>query len=505
MAILFRILRDRGMDTMTAMTAMTAKKMATPHRVWVGLIVAGWTLVPALAERPGFPVAGLEGQIAFWELVFTEYGGNDLIIHDIERVGLIYDVVEESSRRSGLTRIERLLDEVRRHIDDPDGLSEDGWRMYEKIQSAGVSMTAGDIAVLRGRIHIQRGVRERFRDGIVRSGRYLAHFEEVLESHGVPRLLALLPLVESSFENAAYSSAGAAGIWQFTRSTGREYMTISGRRDDRLDPVIATRAAARLLRGNYDALRSWPLATTAYNHGRAGMLRAQRAHGSDMAVIVTDYTSRTFGYASKNFYAEFIAAVNVFENYAIHFGPLALDSPLDFSEPALRMASTGPLDLDGSVEYRVRAGDTLSGIAARSGTSIGQLRALNRLPNDRIFAGETLIVGVEPQIATTAGIGEYHVRAGDTLSGIATAHSMTLGELRTVNRLTSDRIVAGTTLIVSGGPTPPAVVDAGEYEVRFGDTLGEIARRFGVELRELMELNGLGNTQIYAGQTLILR
>src|SRR5690606_41678155 len=56
---------------------------------------------------------------------------------------------------------------------------------------------------------------------------------------------------------------------------------------------ISTRSAARLLRGNYDALRSWPLAVTAYNHGRAGMARAKAAHGSDMATIIRDYNART--------------------------------------------------------------------------------------------------------------------------------------------------------------------------------------------------------------------
>jgi len=469
----------------------------------LSLIVAG-TLTPAQAQRPGFPVAGLEDRIAFWEKVFTLYGANDLIIHDIERVDLIYAVVDEDSRRSGLRQVEQLLDDVRRNVDAPDALSGQARRMYDLIESAGVRMTAGDIAVLRGRIHIQRGIRERFRDGVVRSGRYLAYFEEVLEREEVPRILALLPLVESSFANAAYSSAGAAGIWQFTRSTGREYMTVSARRDDRLDPVIATRSAAHLLRGNYDALRSWPLAVTAYNHGRGGMLRAQRAHGSDIATVISNYTSNTFGYASRNFYAEFIAAVNVYESYAYHFGPLALDAPLNFTEPATRLASLGPADVAGGVEYRVRPGDTLSVIALRNGTSIDDLRSLNRLQNDRIFAGETLTVGINPQ-AASSGIGEYHVGPGDTLSEIARVHGMTLSELRAVNRLTGDTIVAGTTLIVSGGPTPPVAPDTAEYEVRWGDTLGDIARRFGVEMRELMEINGLGNTQIYAGQTLILR
>ena len=479
---------------------------ATLRLSLLSLIVSGLSAMPARAEIPGFPVDGLEDRISFWEKVFTEYGAKDLIIHDIERVHLIYDVADEGSRTSAIRRVERLLDEIARNVDAPDSLSDDARRIYDMIEGDGVRMTAADIGILRNRIHVQRGVRERFRDGVVRSGRYLQYFQGVLEGEGVPAVVALLPLVESSFENSAYSSAGAAGIWQFIRSTGRQYMTISSRRDDRLDPVIATRAAARLLRGNYQALNSWPLAITAYNHGRAGMQRAQRAHGSDMATVIANHTSRTFGYASKNFYAEFVAAVNVYENYAYYYGPLALDAPLDFSAPAIQAAGIGPADAAGGVEYRVRAGDTLSTIALRNGTSIEDLRSLNRLRNDAIYAGETLIVGVVPQPpADSGGVGEYHVRPGDTLSEIATAHGMTIGSLRALNRLSSDRIVAGTTLIVSGGPAAPVPVNPAEYEVRWGDTLEQIARRFGMEIRELMELNGLRNSQIYAGQTLVVR
>lgn len=468
------------------------------------VLLAGLAAGPAAAEIPGFPVNGLEDRIAFWETVFTQYGGDDLIIHDAERVHLVYDVVDEDSRRSGMRRVEQLLDEVRRNIDSPDGLSEDARQIYDRIAAVGVEMTAGNIAVLRSRIHIQRGISDRFRDGVVRSGRYVGYFEDVFEGEGVPKVIALLPLVESSFENTARSSAGAAGIWQFTRSTGRLFMTVSGRRDDRLDPAISTRAAARLLRGNYDALGNWPLAITAYNHGRAGMQRAQRAHGPDMAEIIRNYTGRTFGYASKNFYAEFIAAVNVYENYALYFGPLALDAPLDFSQAATRLASIGPVDVDGGVQYRVQPGDTLSVIAARNGTSVDDLRTMNRLPGDLIFAGETILVGISPDGTGLApggnSSGEYRVRPGDTLSEIAALHGMSLRELKTLNGLTSDRIIAGRTLLVDrSGAT------LGEYEVRRGDTLGDIARRFGVEIRRIMELNGLRNTQIYAGQTLILR
>ena len=295
------------------------KMKLTACRMLLPLFVLGIAALPSLAQLPPdlFPVAGIEDRIEFWEKVFTRYGSDDLIVHDTQRVDLIYDVVSESDRRSGVRRVERLLDEVRSGISSPATLSPDARVLYDRIQADGVRMTAGDIAVLRGRIHVQRGINERFEEGIVRSGRYREYFKEVFEEEGVPTVISFLPLVESSYENAARSYAGAVGIWQFMPATGRQFMTVSRRRDDRTNPAIATRAAARLLRSNYQRLQSWPLAISAYNHGTAGMARARAAHGSDMATIISNYNSRSFGYASKNFYASYVGAVNVYENYEV--------------------------------------------------------------------------------------------------------------------------------------------------------------------------------------------
>ena len=239
------------------------------------LIVSSSLTDLSVAQVSDFPSDGLSDRIEFWEKVFTIYGEDDLIIHDAQRVDLIYAVVDERSRRSGVQSVRNLLSEVRSKISNPDQLTTEARRLYDMIETDGVRMAAGDIAVLQGRIHVQRGIKERFRAGIVRSGRYLPYFEEVFESEGVPTVITLLPLVESSFENEARSYAGAAGIWQFMPATGRQFMRVSRGRDDRLNPAVATRSAARLLKRNYAVLRSWPLAISAYNHGRAGMARAR--------------------------------------------------------------------------------------------------------------------------------------------------------------------------------------------------------------------------------------
>src|SRR5436190_1164795 len=329
---------------------------------------------PAFPERLDPPTQGLESRIEFWKKVYTQYGEDDVIIHDRINVNLIYDVATRGEQASKISAIRQALDEIRANIANPENLTPASQQIRETILANNVPLTAASLADLRDNVHTQLGIKERFRDGIIRSGRYLEAFQQIFDREGIPTDIALLPLVESSFENRALSSAGAAGIWQFTRGTGRLYMTVGRKVDERLDPAKATRAAAKLLRDNYNALGTWPLAITAYNHGRAGMMRAQGEVGSsDMLKVIDEYRGPLFGYASMNFYAEFLAAVEVYRDYAQYFGQLTLDSPSmrapAATTPVTQVAAvkTTPKKTqtasNNSDKYKVRKGDTLAEIA----------------------------------------------------------------------------------------------------------------------------------------------
>jgi len=349
---------------------------------------------PALAANPDLPIEGLEQRVEFWKKIFTEYGANDLVIHDRFHVNLIYDVATDSDVQARLAAVRSALEEIRSNLETPENLSPAAQQIQAAIAGQGLQVSVEVLDKLSANIHTQRGIKERFRDGVVRSGRYVERFREIVQRHGVPVELALLPLVESSFQNVR-SNAGAVGIWQFTRSTGRLYMTVRGRIDDRLDPYKAADAAARLLRDNYRALGSWPLAITAYNHGRGGMLQAKEAHGADINAIINEYDGPLFGYASMNFYAEFLAAVQVYDDYPSYFGELVLDRP--DAPPAKAVVQTAsaakpkPAAASGE-KYKVRRGDTLWDIAQRFGTSIRELMEKNNLSRPAIYAGQILLV-----------------------------------------------------------------------------------------------------------------
>ncbi|MBP6216038.1 MAG: LysM peptidoglycan-binding domain-containing protein [Luteimonas sp.] len=150
--------------------------------------------------------------------------------------------------------------------------------------------------------------------------------------------------------------------------------------------------------------------------------------------------------------------------------------------------------------YTVRGGDTLSGIAARHGTSVGALLQANpgiRNP-DLIFPGQQLALG------GGGGGSRYTIRAGDTLSGIAASRGTTVDALMQANPgiRNRDLIYAGQSLTLPGGRPPPA--QTASYTVRGGDTLSGIAARNGTTVGELMQANpGIRDSNlIYAGQSI---
>ena len=150
------------------------------------------------------------------------------------------------------------------------------------------------------------------RRSLERAGRWRAHIHAEFEALGVPVEIAALPHVESSYNPDARSHVGASGIWQFTRSTGRRFMRVDHVVDERNDPFAASRAAAQLLAYNYSLTGNWPMAITAYNHGLGGVRRAMAEYGDDALVdILRNYDGRTFGFASRNFYVAFLAALQV--------------------------------------------------------------------------------------------------------------------------------------------------------------------------------------------------
>lgn len=309
------------------------------------------TASPSRAGSELFPVpSGMEGHVAFWEAVFTVYSTDQIIFHDSDQPERIYSVLRVNLKSSDRKVIRTQIRQERNQIQlilqqlsrnpNPKSPSE---KVENIRQLFGEQTESEDFKRAASRIRVQRGMRETFQTGLEQSGRYSEDMRRILRDEQVPEDLVCLPHVESSFNPLARSKAGASGIWQFTSKTGRLYMSICSTVDERKDPIASTRAAAKLLQSNYQILKSWPLAVTAYNHGPSGVKRAVRKTGSrDLGQIIRKYRSRRFGFASRNFYAEFLAArriamnaghyfKGIFYDPAFHVRPVTLTESMIFS------------------------------------------------------------------------------------------------------------------------------------------------------------------------------
>ena len=438
----------------------------------------------------------LKPNVDFWIHVFARLEGGHGVLHDDEDLGIIYETLynlpRDKERRRSLIRRKRnyykgILERLargKRH-----GLTRDERRvlaMFEGRQTAAAFRQAVQ------QVRFQGGIREAFRAGLVRSGAYLPMIEPIFERAGLPKALTMLPHVESSFRNDARSRSGASGLWQFMPSTARRFLTVNSRVDERHDVRLATIAATKLLKDNYRLLGTWPLAVTAYNHGAWGMKKAVAKTGTkDIGKIVRHYRGRAFGFASRNFYAEFLAAVHVARNYEHYFGPIRFAKPM--TEPVR------------SRHYRVQRGDSLQRLAGRFNTTVDALATLNSLEHPHhIQIGQLLRIPMQHQ--------RYQVRRGDTLGRIAKRFGTTVGTLVAMNNLAQAHLIKpGQMLRVPAGRMAAAPVvhepeqprEPQRYRVRRGDTLGRIAKRYGTTVDMLVVMNNVDQPHlIKPGQVL---
>jgi membrane-bound lytic murein transglycosylase D len=272
------------------------------------------TRTAAGARFPVYKV--IEPNVRFWEKIYGTYSSRDGVLHDKDNLDIIYTVVKLVDWNTpAAARINKqLIKLARRHyktmLADLGRGVKPRTREEKRIAALFKRSRKSSYRKARENIRLQIGQKDRFLAGVIRSGAYMPAIKRILHSKGLPLELAYLPHVESSFNPKAHSKASAVGLWQFTRSTGRDYMVINDVVDERYDIYLSSVAAADFLKENYRQLKSWPLALTAYNYGRAGMVRAQQQYGS-YPKIFTSHNTKLFKFASKNFYSEFIAALRV--------------------------------------------------------------------------------------------------------------------------------------------------------------------------------------------------
>ena len=354
-----------------------------------------------------FPISeGLEKSVEFWKQIFTVYTTSEVVFFDALDPTQIYKVLEVQSEK--------------------------GLRDVIKSEKNKLVATLG---VDEDRIRTQRGIKDRFFDGLVRAGRYINQMQEIFREQGLPVELTYLPLVESSFNIHARSTAGAVGMWQFIRSTGKRFLRIDRHIDERKDPIESTRAAALLLKENYQLLGTWPLAITAYNHGAEGVNRGVAKVGSrDLMDLIRNYESRTWGFASKNFYAEFIAAVQVAQNIDQYFPGLESHRPFLAQEIELEKATPINSLLKSTAVPRSQFLEWNPALSAGIAIVPGGYRV-------KVSAEKFAPTVPSPHESVEQATLRHHVRRGETLHQIARRYEASVADIQQLNGLRKNHLI----------------------------------------------------------------
>ncbi len=451
----------------------------------------------------------LERDIRFWIRVYTEVTTDGGLLHDDWNLGVVYEVLRFDPADSPAQREHRVALAKARYTDllrrfaagDTADLTPHERRI---LHAFGEKITAAEFRDAMQGIRFQLGQADRFREGLIRSQLFERNISKVLAQRGVPAEIGALPHVESSFNPSAYSRVGAAGLWQFMPSTARRYMRVDRVVDERLDPYTSTEAAANLMLYNYRLVGTWPLAVTAYNHGPGGLRRAQDELGtSDIAVIVKRYQGSTFGFASRNFYVAFLAALEVDRNAERFFGPMT-HLP-DTQSTVVEVPDYIPIDA----------------LAKAFKVDMGALQVLNPALRPPIWNGSRFVPrgyglrlpGTPPsaelaeawarlapaqRYVAQRNDGAHKLRRGETLAGVAAAALPPSAPSSPPPREpVSERQAQSTALLPAAAPTGNG--DATDYSVRAdntvivqpGETLGHFADWARVSSDSLRSLNKL--------------
>ncbi|MGD8841993.1 MAG: transglycosylase SLT domain-containing protein [Gammaproteobacteria bacterium] len=431
-------------------------------------------------ERP----ESLRPAIAFWTRVYSQIDTLSGYVHDSENLAVVYETLELNWYDSPQIQdklIDKAIQRYRRALRAlADGKREDLTPYEQKALALwGDEADAATLKAAAGRIRFQRGQSDRMREGIERAGAWEKRIRKSLRDAGLPEGLAALPHVESSYDPEASSHAGAVGLWQFTDFTGRHYLRVDSVLDERLDPVKSTDGAVRLLKKYYSKLESWPLAITAYNHGLSGVRRAVRETGSsDIGVIAKDYKGPRFGFASRNYYAAFLAAGDVTRNAEKYFGHLERTRGENYwvvKVPSYMEvgALVEQLGLDADV---IKTLNPALQPAIWSGGKYLPKGYLLRLPVSTDSLTITALLTRVPGHAEQIPDMFYRVKAGDTLSAIALRHNHTVHELMALNNLRDEHhILVGQSLRLYRAKVPEAIQLAAMETAR-GDGKASLVR-----------------------------
>ena len=399
-----------------------------------------------------------------------------------------------------------------------------------------------------------------------RSKPFLYHVVEELEKANLPLELALLPVVESTYDPLAYSSSHAAGLWQFIPSTGRQYGLIRNRwYEGRRDVIRSTSAAVGYLSYLHQRFnKDWLLALAAYNAGEGSVSKAIQRNKK--LGLPTDFWNLKLPKETRNYVPQLLALSALAKDpqqFSVKLPEIPNEKYFEIIEISNQIALSLVLDISGTdrslftqlnaayrrsitppegnyflllpkensgklrhfietsnpstwiphSEYMVVSGDTLSHIAVRFDSPVAAIRKRNGLSTDRLQIGQILLIPhSEGDVVTMTQVKRYDainhlVSLGDSLSSLALQYKTSIKSIRNQNSLTSNTIKIGQTLeiLVPSPSTISAKIRKLSYKVRRGDSLYLIGKKFSVSVSDIKKWNNIDEKKyLQPGQRLTL-
>lgn len=413
---------------------------------------------------------GIKEIFTFWTHIFGVYNRSHIIFYNQGNVGIVYSVLDFSEltklKKKGLgsVKTEIIREERRRIVRMLKNIStkfEDG-----KIKLSGLNLEEKRIAILLldnsdhirvdqksllASLKYRNGFSHRIKKAIVASGHYMQEMRRIFKERGLPPELTMIPFVESAFSLRAYSRAGAAGIWQFIHATGKRYLRIDEFVDERYDPILAAYAAATHLSHEYKLLGSWPLTVNAYNTGPGRMLQAiKRLQTRDIATIIKHFRGAGYGFDSRNYFPEILAAIHVYQNQKHYFGELRPLPPQKFEYVAM----PSPMNINELAKLAGISPSIISNmnLAIKPEVLYGQKRFpkgyLLKIPPG---TKQDIMVAMQELYRDVKYATHHIVRRGDTLKKISKLYEISVTELASANNvLPNQRLKKGTIIQLPG-------------------------------------------------------
>ncbi|CCH49206.1 LysM peptidoglycan-binding domain-containing protein [Pseudodesulfovibrio piezophilus] len=355
-----------------------------------------------------------------------------------------------------------------------------------------------------------------------RSQPYLPYVRRVFTKYGLPQDLVLLPFVESGYNVRAYSWAGAGGMWQFMRGTGRLYdLKSDWWIDERRDPYKSTDAAARHLRDLYDRFGDWYLALAAYNAGEGKISRALKQANCNDFFELTQRNRKLsrrvrLKTETRHYVPKFIAISKIFQNLdTLGFKPVSWE----LEEEVATIKVPGGTDL---LALARAGGMTWSEFhnynpSFRRQVSPPYMDATAYLPVTK--ADKMIAYLADPGSRPYAGYNRHRVRSGESWWIISRRYGVPISVLKKVNNTRSNTLHPGQFVMVPGSGSSRAVAKSrpasgsktraiaaqrGNYVVRNGDTLWSISKKFGTTVNTIKRSNGLRSSRLKIGQKLYI-